>query len=80
MVRCPEIAVRQCSGPSGVGIGELLNCGCDPAASLGAAVIAIGRQLVDAVAALLERFVAVTFGTRKPSSALTVHGYPLRDL
>jgi hypothetical protein len=35
------------------GVGELLNCGCDPAPSLGTVVIAVCRKLVDTGAALL---------------------------
>ena len=44
--------------------GKLLNGNCDPAPGIGAVVIAIRRELVDAGAALLERFVAVAFGLR----------------
>jgi hypothetical protein len=40
-------------------VSELLNGGCDPAPGVGAGVIAIGGELVSALVALLERFVAV---------------------
>jgi hypothetical protein len=59
------------------GVGELLNGGGDPAPSVSAVVIAVGRELVDAVAALLERVVAVALqhqGGSTPDIDLGYHG------
>jgi hypothetical protein len=43
------------------GVGELLNGNRDPTPGVGAVMITVSGELVDAGAALLERFVAVAF-------------------
>jgi hypothetical protein len=57
-------------------VGEPHNGGRDPAPGVGALVIAVGRELVDPGAALLERFVAIALqhqGGGTPNIDLRYH-------
>ena len=59
------------------GVGELNDRGEYPAPGIGAVVITVGRQLVDARAAFLKRLVAVTLqhqGGGAPDIDLGYHG------
>ena len=64
-----------------VRVVSLLNGSCDPTPGIGAVVIAVRRELVDAGAALLERLVAVAFehqGGGTPDIDLGYHARALQ--